>query len=444
MGKMSNFLRNCMRCLVLPVIFCGTSGAFAAGYTCPTYKKYTSCSSGYYLNGTAAGNSCDACPSGCTCAGGTAAPVCGVTCAEATYWNGSSCVTCIAGYACPGFSNISNPVNGQGANPCSAADQYQDATGQTTCKTVSAGYYKVDNTSQAQCTGNTYCVGGRKIACPDTTASARTDFPASYYNPVISSFGLVGGNGRTDISQCRGLTWYTNDRGKFYETTTYNPESQKYDIVLNWGYSQVKPGYYLTSKAGCGAFAYYTEAKDCPTGAYYCPGKSDVVCNASNQATVHTTNFGLETCPNGYDYNTDAGKSDISQCRIKCPAGEYIAAANDGTCSDVGPGYWAAESTTGYGDIGMRNACPVGLTTYGRGAGADEAADCGHIFYVGSNRRLFLRSEKKTTPSLNVKVGDQVFYGNMRTKPFAKGNMLHVMLNGTDYSVYDDADAASE
>ena len=30
------------------VFFVG-SAAFAAGYNCPTYKKYTSCSDGYYM-----------------------------------------------------------------------------------------------------------------------------------------------------------------------------------------------------------------------------------------------------------------------------------------------------------------------------------------------------------------------------------------------------------
>ena len=51
-------------------------------YYCPD-RKYTSCNTGYYMtfggvyNGTPQlGNSCDECPVGCTCAGGTAAPAC--------------------------------------------------------------------------------------------------------------------------------------------------------------------------------------------------------------------------------------------------------------------------------------------------------------------------------------------------------------------------------
>ena len=37
------------------------SNSFGAGYTCPAYKKYTSCNTGFYLNGTSARNSCTAC-----------------------------------------------------------------------------------------------------------------------------------------------------------------------------------------------------------------------------------------------------------------------------------------------------------------------------------------------------------------------------------------------
>ncbi len=56
-------------------------------YSCPSYKKYYECSSGYYLSdcGTsgwtgqsisspAFGNSCEECPSGYTCSGGVVCP----------------------------------------------------------------------------------------------------------------------------------------------------------------------------------------------------------------------------------------------------------------------------------------------------------------------------------------------------------------------------------
>ncbi|MBQ2859362.1 MAG: InlB B-repeat-containing protein, partial [Alphaproteobacteria bacterium] len=43
-----------------------TANAFAAGYSCPSYKKYTSCNAGYYLNGTEPGNTCASCPDNST------------------------------------------------------------------------------------------------------------------------------------------------------------------------------------------------------------------------------------------------------------------------------------------------------------------------------------------------------------------------------------------
>ena len=61
-------------------------GITGGGYVCPSYKKYTSCNSGYFMafNGTAdstpkVGNTCLSCEvlsGNCTCDGGTATPVC--------------------------------------------------------------------------------------------------------------------------------------------------------------------------------------------------------------------------------------------------------------------------------------------------------------------------------------------------------------------------------
>ncbi|MDE6571047.1 MAG: hypothetical protein K2L95_02400, partial [Alphaproteobacteria bacterium] len=124
-----------------------------------------------------------------------------------------------------------------------------------------------------------------------------------------------------------------------------------------------------------------------------------------------------------------------SDCKISCGGGTYIAAANNTSCSNVGAGYWAAASTVSQGSAGTRNACASGLTTIGYGNGADEAGDCGRVLNVGSNK-VYLRSTKKTTPSLNVKIGDKTYYGNMSTA--TKGN-LRVKNGTTTYSVHDDS-----
>ena len=101
----------------------------------------------------------------------------------------------------------------------------------------------------------------------------------------------------------------------------------------------------------------------------------------------------------------------------------------------MGAGYWSAGGTVHYGDTGTRNQCTTGLTTIGYGPGADESADCGRILNV-KNSKIYLRSVKKTTPSLNVKIDGQTFYGNMST---TKSGALKIKQNGTTYTVYDDS-----
>ena len=57
MGKKRSFL-GIFAFLVMAIF---ATNSFAAGYTCDTLKEYTSCSEGYYLNGTGAGNACLPC-----------------------------------------------------------------------------------------------------------------------------------------------------------------------------------------------------------------------------------------------------------------------------------------------------------------------------------------------------------------------------------------------
>ena len=125
----------------------------------------------------------------------------------------------------------------------------------------------------------------------------------------------------------------------------------------------------------------------------------------------------------------------VSDCKITCEGGSYLASANALTCRDVGSGYWAAQSVISQGDTGIRNKCESGLTTIGYGAGADELGDCGRVLHVGEHQ-IYLRSDKKTTPSLNVGINGVVYYSNMSTE--VDGN-LKIKYNDLIYSVYDDS-----
>lgn len=74
-------------------------------------------------------------------------------------------------------------------------------------------------------------------------------------------------------------------------------------------------------------------------------------------------------------------------------------------------------------------------------AGMHELASCGRILHIGNNV-VYLRSAKKTTPSMNVKIGSDTFYGNMTIGDVIMNsgteNKLKVQYDGTTYSVYDD------
>ncbi len=108
-------------------------------------------------------------------------------------------------------------------------------------------------------------------------------------------------------------------------------------------------------------------------------------------------------------------------------------------CTNVGAGYWASGSAlVNYGSVGVRNACPVGLTTVGYGHGADESADCGRLLQIGDNV-IYSRSVRQTTPSLGFKTetGD-VFWVSASPSNHTLSN-LH-LTNGTQqYTAYDDS-----
>lgn len=67
---------------------------------------------------------------------------------------------------------------------------------------------------------------------------------------------------------------------------------------------------------------------------------------------------------------------------------------------------------------------------------------CGRALYVGDGF-VYMRGVKKTTPSLHVKLGDNIFYGNATTLdvPMSSNTQrkLKVLYDNTIYSIYDDS-----
>ncbi len=242
---------------------------------------------------------------------------------------------------------------------------------------------------------------------------------------------------------------------------SYNETTRKYDNNTGgWGWSDVKPGYYLTTKSACGSYAYYHDALECVAGGY-CPGKTRVACNSSNSATVHTTTFGLEVCAantysnvgaaqctacltaNGYQNTGDefANHAYESSCKTTCTVGQCVATAR-AACANVGTTGWAIGGIVSQGNTLACNVCPSGTSTCGYGACADEVTDCGHVLRVGENQ-LYLRSDRKTDRTLNVKIGNNIYYANMSPANLNMSNGVNksfkIKIGNTIYSVYDDS-----
>ena len=264
-----------------------------------------------------------------------------------------------------------------------------------------------------QCKDGTWSYGGGATSCSACPALRPPDEQAGW---KISS----GGDGATRVQDCYA----------YLESYPTNCASGSFKRRY-WG--DVAAGYYgsewfelepLTAEPG-----YIVQFEDGQTDAPAC-----VECSAGTYSPggdVHS----CSACPTGYDDNPETGLTSADMCQISCPGGYYLAAANDATCSEVSPGYWAAAKVVNYGGTSTRTECASGLTTIGYGAGADEAADCGRVLHFG-NDTLYLRSAKKTDHALHVGINGTVFYGNMGTD-LTKGS-LRIKLGDTTYSVYDD------
>ena len=283
------------------------------------------------------------------------------------------------------------------------------------------GEYDVANLC-TECGVGEYSAGGNVkecTACPELT-------PGFMYNAAT---------GMSSYTEC---VQATTDPSAANSNCMADPDARQVAIIhtagsaTSWGGSVLavgvaaKPGAILDSQFQNGTL--YVEGRyplralctQCGAGEYS-PGGDVTSCTA---------------CLDNYTTTGDAltDHDSASDCKITCSGGEYVPTAGDG-CVNVGAGYWGAGGTVSQTSTLGRNECASGLTTIGSGAGADEAGDCGRVLNVG-DEKIYLRSTKKTTPSLNISINGDVFYGNMSTA--TKGS-LRINSGGTTYSVYDDS-----
>ena len=325
---------------------------------------------------------------------------------NAAYYNAAleSSPTNNAAYYTDKASVVAKACTSVGKGYWSPADVYT----RTQCP---AGYRDgAAGASEAQCTMNV--AGGKYVAKANESAASGT-CAAGYAKAAHS---VTYGN-TSSCAACTGAT-YAASTGQ--ASCTACPTAKTYaSAVKSYGYwNNGKDGDHTISD-GCYATM---------TGTL-----------SNGSLTEHGCYLGTDG-----DYGNGGGKRCyVHQDNLKCNAGYYASTLSNGyvwnntragllgnTCVGVGAGYYSAAN------ILTRNQCPTGLTTIGYGAGADEVTDCGRILHFG-NDKLYLRSGKKTTPSLNVKIGDTTYYGNM-TAGTGKGK-LRLKSGTTTYSVHDDS-----
>lgn len=181
-------------------------------------------------------------------------------------------------------------------------------------------------------------------------------------------------------------------------------------------------------------------------GYYSTGGGTSATPNGPRDGCLEDYNCGLVR--GGY-YSTGAGMREYGSCnnRLGFMCGEieggYYSSAGGTSATPNGPGDGCVAGQR-CGECGDANycpnassaptACPTGLTTCGLGMCANEAGDCGKKLHAG-DKVIHLRSEKRTTPSLNFKLGNQVFYGNLVD---VIADSLRVRNGDKNYSVVSD------
>ena len=328
--------------------------------------------------------------------------------------------TDISSYCAAGELRVTHGQPPDGQTPTAAiVDEYEAFQADPGAIVTGSGI----NTTCTQCGVGEYSAGGDVHACtscPELTRGFEYDTRTgmSSYTQCVQ--------GTTDPSAANANCMADPDASQVAVIQTAGSATSWGGSVLAVGVA-AKPGAILDSQFQDGVlhvegrYPLRALCRQCDVGSY----------SAGGTATSCTA------CLDNYTTTGDAltDHDSASDCKIYCDGGSYISVANATQCSNVGAGYWAPSSTIPQGSVGSRNACASGLTTIGSGLGADEAGDCGRVLNVG-DEKIYLRSTKKTTPSLNISINGDVFYGNMSTA--TKGS-LRINSGGTTYSVYDDS-----
>ncbi|MDW2958624.1 MAG: InlB B-repeat-containing protein [Alphaproteobacteria bacterium] len=271
----------------------------------------------------------------------------------------------------------------------------------TTCEACSAGYYcPIDGTYSFSDSiqGREPCLPGEYQ--PDTGKTSCLKAAKGYFTQ---------GPANTTQTPCAELT-YQDETGQANCKSCPTPSNSTFTSKYSWSSDGVYDALHTCWARG-------TVTND--------TGTIKLACGASDYASG-TYEYGCRTdngtvCAPGYYF---AGNAELGS----------FANVVDGSCGPVGEGkYFAGGQIKNFRTAQVPEQCPPNLTTIGYGTGANEAEDCGRKLHAGGNV-IYLRSAQRTTPSLRVRVGDDVFFGSLSET--IEGALK--VNNGTEYSVVND------
>ena len=339
-----------------------TATACAAGYFCGTGSiQQTPCPAGYFKTTTTA-TTCDACTTGNYCLYSSTAGTPAQT-------------TCPAGSQC-NAGTLDRSV-------LCAAGNYQDTTGQTTCKACTGGNFcdRTGMIAQTQCPAGYYCAAGAQNGqanicqpgyfCPagSTTPTACT---AGFY---CSDYGLSAPNGAClagyyCLSGAKTGNPTDGTTGNICPEGYYCPNGLDKTACGIGKYNQLRGSEASSDCLDCPAGSVCTTSAlpypltTCAAGSYCAPGAAAVSCQIGYMCPAGAV--GQTLCMPG-TYQDVAGQA---VCKT-CPAGSYCNYVGAITVATTCPaGYYCPSGTADY----LSFPCPVG--TFNSGTGLSDSSQC--------------------------------------------------------------------
>ena len=154
-------------------------------------------------------------------------------------------------------------------------------------------------------------------------------------------------------------------------------------------------------------------AQFCSYG-YMWDGNSEncVVCPDNTYQDIDSWDLNFcNPCPTGTGMvsSNPADHDSIDDCKTSCVPGYYLP-ANGTSCVQCPRNSYCAGGDFGVStaDVGIMS-CPDNMYSP---LGSDSADDCGRVLHIGEYI-LYLRTAKLTVPSLNVQIGNTIYYGDM-------------------------------